>query len=67
MKYALYEDPNTHRFALLPLPVRFADDDEVPVAATARWFDSREEAVAALPDLLNGDDDAEIESADRPH
>ena len=72
MKYALYEDPHTHRFALLSLPYRFADDDVVPVPAAVSWFDSREAAVEALPELLNreepdsGADDA-VSGAGRPH
>lgn len=76
MKYALYEDPHTHRFALLPLPDRFVEDDPVPMPARARWFDSREAAVAALPDLLDADerspeagldDAAPVSGDDRPH
>jgi hypothetical protein len=53
MRYALYEDPLTRRFAFLLLPHRFVDGDKLPLAATDRWFDSREEAVRALPELLN--------------
>ena len=56
MKHALYEDPITHQFALIRLPVQFADGDKVPTLPTDRWFSTREEAVAALPDLLNQDD-----------
>jgi hypothetical protein len=53
MKYTIYEDPLTHRFAFLPLPNRFADGDKLPSVDTDRWFGSREEAIAALPELLN--------------
>lgn len=53
MKYTIYQDPLTHRFAFLPLPARFVDGDKLPLVAANRWFDSREEAVRALPDLLN--------------
>ena len=53
MKYALYEDPLTHKFALLALPYRFIEGDRLPIADVDRWFGSREEAIAALPDLLN--------------
>jgi hypothetical protein len=53
VRYAIYEDPVTHRFALIQLPAKFADGDDVPIPPADRWFDSREEAVAALPDLLN--------------
>lgn len=56
MKYMIYEDALTHRFAFLPLPTRFADGDTLPVAATDRWFDSHEEAIAALPELFNRDE-----------
>lgn len=56
MKHTLYEHPVTHRFALLRLPDKFIEGDELPIAATDRWFATREEAVAALSELLNLDD-----------
>ena len=52
MKYT-YEDPVTHKYALLRLPDKFVDGDRLPIVPTDRWFASREEAVAALPELLN--------------
>jgi hypothetical protein len=53
MKYVLYEHPGTHKFALVRLPDRFVDGDKLPIPPTERWFDNREEAIAALPELLN--------------
>jgi hypothetical protein len=53
MKFTIYEHPITHAFALLALPNRFVDGDALPVGDVDRWFGSREEAIAALPDLLN--------------
>ena len=53
MKYAIYEDPVTHKFALLRLPDKFMDGDRLSILPTDRWFDSRDGAVAALPELLN--------------
>ena len=53
MKYTIYEDPLTHKFALVRLPKQFVDGDNLPVPATDQWFDSREAAVAALPELLD--------------
>ena len=53
VKYAIYEDPVTHRFALVRLPDKFFEGDKVQVRPSDRWFESHEEAVAALPDLLN--------------
>lgn len=53
MKYTIYEDPLTHKFAFLQLPNRFVDGDKLPSVAADRWFGSREEAVAALPELLD--------------
>jgi hypothetical protein len=35
------------------LPDRFFEGDKPPILPSDRWFDSREEAAAALPDLLN--------------
>jgi hypothetical protein len=53
MKYTIYEDPLTHKFAFLPLPTRFVDGDELPNVDTDQWFDSHAEAIAALPELLS--------------
>ena len=61
MKYTIYEDPRTHAFALVALPSRFVDGDKLPVIDVDRWFGTRDEALAALPDLLNR------EEPDTPH
>jgi hypothetical protein len=53
MKHVIYEDPVTHKFALIRLPDRFLAGDKLPILPTDRWFDTREEAVAALSGLLN--------------
>ncbi len=50
MRHGLYEDPITHRFAVFWLPPRFMDGDEVPIPPTARWFATREQAIATLFD-----------------
>jgi len=57
MKHLLYEDPITHKFALIRLPDLFADGDRVPLRSTDHWFSSREEAIAALPELFNQNED----------
>ena len=49
MKYAICEDPVTRRFALVRVPDKFVDGDELPILPT----DKREGAVAELPELLN--------------
>jgi hypothetical protein len=56
MKHTLYEDPITHKFALVRLPGKFADGDDIPILPTDRWFVSREEAVAALRELFDQDE-----------
>jgi hypothetical protein len=56
MKHTLFEDPITHKFALIRVPNTFADGDRVPVLPTERWFSTRAEAVAALSELLNRDE-----------
>jgi hypothetical protein len=53
VKYAVYENEITHKFALVRLPEKFVDGDKLPIGPTERWFDSREDALAALPELLN--------------
>jgi hypothetical protein len=54
--YALRRSPITHQFALIRLPATFAEGDAIPILPTDRWFSTREEAVAALPELLNQDE-----------
>jgi len=56
MKYMIYEDAVTHKFAFVPLPNRFDDGDALPVVAVDRWFSSHEEAIAALPELFDRDE-----------
>ena len=57
MRYALYEHPITHKFALIRLPRRFAEGDPVPTPPSEHWFSNREQAIAALPELFDADDD----------
>ena len=56
MKHTIYEDPITHKFAIIRLPVKFADGDKLPILPAERWFGTKDEAVAALSDLLNRDE-----------
>jgi hypothetical protein len=53
VKHVIYEDPITHKFALIRLPDKFVTGDKLPIPPTDRWFRTREEAVAALPELLD--------------
>lgn len=53
MKHTIYEDPKTHKFAIVRLPPMFVEGDTLTIPLTVRWLNTREEAVAALPDLLN--------------
>jgi hypothetical protein len=64
MKHVLYEDPITHKFALIRLPRQFADGDPVPTPPTDHWFSNREQAIAALPELFNEDDDCVSDERD---
>ena len=61
MQHTIYEDPITHRFAVLSLPARFVDGDKVPVRSVTRWFGTQEEALATLSDLFNQDEDVHVE------
>jgi hypothetical protein len=49
MKHALHEH--------LRLPEQFADGDTVPILPSDHWFNNQEQAIAALPELFNEDDD----------
>jgi hypothetical protein len=53
VKHTLYEDPITHRFALIKLPDKFLDGDPLHIQPTDRWFATRDEAIASLPELLD--------------
>lgn len=65
MKYLIYEDAVTHRFAFLPLPNRFDAGDALPEVVVDRWFDTHAEAVASLSELLNRDEnDPEVPTDD---
>jgi hypothetical protein len=66
MKYTIYEDPRTHAFALVALPTRFNDGDALPVSDVDRWFGSRDEAIAALPELLNREEPDTPRGSDSP-
>ena len=56
MKYAIYQNPFTHQFAIVRVPPRFQDGDKLPLLNDERWFTTREAAIAALPELLNRDE-----------
>jgi len=53
VRHTLYEDPVTHKFALIRLPEKFIEGDTLHIPPTGRWFASREEALASLSELLN--------------
>lgn len=57
MKHTIYEDPITHKFAWVRVPPDFAEGDKLPIPPTVHWLDTREEVVAALPALLDEDED----------
>ena len=56
MKHTIYEDPITHKFAIIRLPMPFADGDKLPILPTTQWFATREEVMATLPELFNQDE-----------
>ena len=56
MKHTIYEDRVTHKFAIIRLPEKFAEGDKLPIPPTTRWFSTRAETLAALPDLLEVSD-----------
>jgi hypothetical protein len=53
MKYAVYEHPVTHKFALVLLPTRFVEGDAVPLTNSEQWFDTRDAAIATVRNLLD--------------
>jgi len=65
MKHGLYEHPGTHQFAMVRLPRTFIDGDRVVPPAGVRWFDTREEALATLSNLV--DDGEDVPDEDHLH
>jgi hypothetical protein len=61
MRHTIYEDPITHKFALLRVPAKFIEGDTLPIPPTVQWLTTREDAVAALPGLFEVDDDNDEE------
>jgi hypothetical protein len=61
MRHTVYEDPITRKFAVIRLPAAFVEGDKVPVPPSARWFGTREEALATLSRLFDEDEDVHVE------
>jgi hypothetical protein len=59
--YTLYADPRTPCIRVGRATESIHRRDALPVRDVDRWFGSRDEAIAALPDLLNR------EEPDTPH
>jgi hypothetical protein len=64
MKYIIYKDPKSDRFAHLALPSNFVDGDRLPALMTDRWFESHEAAIAALSELLERNEDESAAAAE---
>ena len=56
MRHIIFEDPITHRFAIIMLPRQFVDGDKLLIPSDLRWVATRDEALATLPELLNTDE-----------
>ena len=56
MRYLIYEDAVTHKFAFFPLPPRFVEGEELPSSSPIGGSILMQEAIAALPELFNRDD-----------
>ena len=63
MRHALYEDPITHRFAMIGLPSSFVEGDKLPIPPTARWFGTRAEALATIFDLDDQEDGIPVDDS----
>ena len=58
MRSTLYERRATCKLALVRLPDKFIEGDKLQLLQTERWFDNREAAIAALPELLGREDES---------
>jgi hypothetical protein len=56
MKHTIFEDPITHKFALVKVPVHFIEGDQLPIPPNAQWLTTRDDAVAALAGLFEVDE-----------
>jgi len=56
VRHILYEDPLTHKFALIRLPAKHVDGERMPIPLAARWFSTRQEALATLSELFDCED-----------
>lgn len=63
MRHALYEDPATRKFAMIRLPSRFVEGDDLAIPPTARWFGTKDEALLTLSQLFDQDEDADLEDS----
>ena len=63
MRHALYEDPTTRKFAIIRLPSRFVEGDDLPIPPTARWFGTKDEALLTLCQLFDQNEDADLEDS----
>ena len=61
MKHTIYENPITHKFAVIRLPSRFIEGDTIQVPPSARWFRTREEALATLSDLFDQEEEVHVD------
>jgi hypothetical protein len=57
VRHTIYEDPVTHKFALVRVPAHFIDGDKLEIPATAHWLTTRDDALAALRSLFEVDED----------
>jgi hypothetical protein len=57
VKHTIYQDPITHRFAVVRLPSMFVEGDTITVPTTVQWFGTQEEALATLSSLFDEDED----------
>ena len=65
MKHTIFKNPITHKFAVIRLPSKFVEGDTIHVPPTARWFRTRKEALATLPDLFDQEENVPVD--DRQH
>jgi hypothetical protein len=53
LKHTIHQHPVTHKFALVRLPPRFVEGDSLPIPPLTRWFGTRDEVIATLPQLFD--------------
>ena len=61
VRHTIYEDPVTHKFALVRVPANFIDGDKLEIPATAHWLTTPGRRRRGPASLFEVDEDIAVE------